>query len=92
MNTDKGTIVGEACTYRLIDLFDDLAGRMHTYGPNAVISFTKTGWHVEDRKAGPTERRLVGMVSDLVYALKEFKPETKVAIVDAKGTMQFFNT
>ena len=92
MNTDKGTIIGEACTYRLIDLFDDLAGRMHTYGPNAVISFSGTGWRVEDRKAAPTERRLVGMVSDLVYALKDFKPATKVAIVDAKGTMQFFNT
>jgi len=45
MNTDKGTIIGEAGTYRLIDLFDDLAGRMHTYGPNAVISFNRSGWN-----------------------------------------------
>lgn len=89
MNTDKGTIIGEACTYRLIDLFADLSGRMHTYGPNAVLKFTGTGWHVEDRKAGLTERRLLGMVSELVEALKEYRPNTKVTVLDEYGNMRF---
>lgn len=89
MNTDKGTLIGENRTYRLIDLFTDLAGRMHTYGPNAVIRFTGNGWQVEARKAAPPERRLLGMVSDLVDALKEYHPDTKVTVLDGQGTMRF---
>ena len=89
MNTDKGHIIGEKRTYRLLDLFADLAGRVHTYGPNAVIRFTGAGWQLEARKAAPPERRLIGMVSDLVDALKQYHPDTKVTIVDGQGTMRF---
>ena len=38
MNTDKGAIAGGHAKYRLIDLFTDLAGRMHTYGPDSVVT------------------------------------------------------
>ncbi len=86
MNTDKGTIVGEPAKYRLIDLFTDLAGRMHTFGPDAVVTFSERGWYVENRKAKPTERRLIGVVSDLVEALKGNSPESKVT-VDSRGWM-----
>ena len=86
MNTDKGTIVGETAKYRLIDLFTDLAGRMHTYGPDAVVTFTNNGWQVEDRKARPTERCLIGVVSDLVDALKSNKPDARVSF-DGMGWM-----
>lgn len=79
MNTDKGTIVGEPAKYRLIDLFTDLAGRMHTYGPDAVVTFTNNGWQVEDRKVKTHERSLLGVVSDLVDALKECKPDDMVS-------------
>ena len=80
MNTDKGNIVGETAKYRLIDLFTDLAGRMHTYGPDAVVTFTNNGWRVEDRKAKTPERSLLGVVSDLVDALKEgCKPDDMVS-------------
>lgn len=80
MNTDKGTIVGEPAKYRLIDLFTDLAGRMHTYGPNAVVTFTSNGWRVEDRKAKTTGCSLLGVVSDLVNAMKEgSKPDDMVS-------------
>ena len=89
MNTDKGTVIGEAATYRLIDLFADLAGRMHTYGPNSVITFNGKGWQVDSRNAAPAERRLLGMVSDLVEALKEYGPDTKVTIVNKNGLMKF---
>lgn len=86
MNTDKGTIVGEPAKYRLIDLFTDLAGRMHTYGPDAVITFTNNGWQVENRKAKTPERSLLGVVSDLVDALKECKPDDRVSF-DSNGWM-----
>jgi len=86
MNTDKGTIVGEPAKYRLIDLFTDLAGRMHTYGPDAVITFTNNGWQVENRKATTPERSLLGVVSDLVDALKECKPDARVSF-DSRGWM-----
>jgi hypothetical protein len=86
MNTDKGTIVGETAKYRLIDLFTDLAGRMHTYGTDAVVTFTSIGWRVEDRKAKPTERRLIGVVSDLVEALKGNSPDSEVTF-DSRGWM-----
>jgi len=86
MNTDKGTIVGEPAKYRLIDLFTDLAGRMHTYGPDAVITFTNNGWQVEARKAKTPERSLLGVVSDLVDALKECKPDARVSF-DSRGWM-----
>lgn len=80
MNTDKGTIVGEPAKYRLIDLFTDLAGRMHTYGPDAAVTFTKGGWRVEKRKATPHEGSLLGVVSDLVYAMKGgSKPDDMVS-------------
>lgn len=79
MNTDKGTIVGEPAKYRLIDLFTDLAGRMHVYGPDAVVTFTNNGWRVEDRKAKHTERRLICVVSDLANALKEGNPDDMVS-------------
>lgn len=75
MNTDKGTIVGEPAKYRLIDLFTDLAGRMHSYGPDAAVTFTKGGWRVEKRKATPHEGSLLGVVSDLVDALKKGNPD-----------------
>lgn len=51
MNTDKVAIAGGPAKYRLIDLFTDLAGRIHTYGPDAVVTFTNNGWRIEDRKA-----------------------------------------
>lgn len=86
MNTDKGTIVGEPAKYRLIDLFTDLAGRMHTYGTDAVVTFTNNGWRVEDRKAKPTERRLIAVVSDLIDALKSNKPDARVSF-DSRGWM-----
>ena len=86
MNTDKGTIVGETAKYRLIDLFTDLAGRMHTYGPDAAVTFTKGGWQVEDRKAKTPERSLLGVVSDLVDALKSNKPDASVSF-DSRGWM-----
>mgnify|MGYP007032380463 FL=1 len=86
MNTDKGTIVGEPAKYRLIDLFTDLAGRMHTYGPDAVITFTNNGWQVEARKAKTPERSLLGVASDLVDALKECKPDARVSF-DSRGWM-----
>lgn len=86
MNTDKGAIAGGPAKYRLIDLFTDLAGRMHTYGPDAVVTFTNNGWRVEDRKAKPTERRLIGVVSDLVEALKGNSPERDVTF-DSRGWM-----
>lgn len=86
MNTDKGTIVGEPAKYRIIDLFTDLAGRMHTYGPDAVITFTNNGWQVEARKAKTPERSLLGVVSDLVDALKECKPDARVSF-DSRGWM-----
>lgn len=80
MNTDKGAIAGGPATYRLIDLFADLAGRMHTYGPDAAVSFTEKGWRVETHKAIPPERPLLGVVSELVDALKEGnKPDVKVS-------------
>lgn len=80
MNTDKGTIAGGPAKYRLIDLFTDLAGRMHIYGPDAVITFSEDGWRIEDRKAKPTECRLIGIVSDLVTAMKEgSKPDDMVS-------------
>ena len=86
MNTDKGTIVGEPAKYRLIDLFTDLAGRMHTYGPDAVVTFTNDGWRAENRKAKTPERSLLGVVSDLVDALKECKPDASVSF-DSNGWM-----
>ena len=86
MNTDKGTIVGEPAKYRLIDLFTDLAGRMHTYGPDAVITFTNNGGQVAARKAKTPERSLLGVVSDLVDALKECKPDARVSF-DSRGWM-----
>lgn len=89
MNTDKGAIADEPAKYRLIDLFADLAGRMHTYGPNAVIKFTGMGWHVEDRKAGLIERCLLGMVSELVEALRKYSPNTMVTVLDEYGNMRF---
>ena len=86
MNTDKGTIVGEPAKYRLIDLFTDLAGRMHIYGPDAVITFSEDGWRIEDRKAKPTECRLIGVVSDLVDAMKEgSKPDDMVSVYDGSA-------
>ena len=86
MNTDKGNIIGQKASYRLIDLFTDLAGRMHTFGPDAVVTFGEKGWRVEDRKAKPTERRLIGVVSDLVEALKGNPPESRVTF-DSRGWM-----
>ena len=86
MNIDKGTIVGETAKYRLIDLFTDLAGRMHTYGPDAAVTFTKGGWRVENHKAKTPERSLLGVVSDLVDALKECKPDARVSF-DSRGWM-----
>ncbi len=81
MNTDKGTIVGEPAKYRLIDLFTDLAGRMHTYGTNAVVTFTSNGWQVvEGSKAKTTGCSLLGVVSDLINAMKEgSKPDDMVS-------------
>lgn len=80
MNTDKGTIVGEPAKYRLIDLFTDLAGRMHIYGPDAVITFSEKGWRIEDRTAKPTECSLIGIVSDLVATMEEgSKPDDMVS-------------
>ncbi len=80
MNTDKGTVVGQPAKYRLIDLFTDLAGRMHVYGPDAVVTFTEGGWRVEPRKATHHEARLLGVVSDLVDAMKDgSKPEDMVS-------------
>ena len=64
----------------------DLAGRMHTYGPDAVVTLTNNGWRVEYRKAKPTERRLIGVVSDLVEALKGNSPESEVTF-DSRGWM-----
>lgn len=87
MNTDKGTIVGEPAKYRLIDLFTDLAGRMHVYGPDAVVTFTNNGWRVEDRKAKPNECRLIGVVSDLVNALKVGNPDDMVSFDAESGWM-----
>ncbi len=86
MNTDKGAIAGGHAKYRLIDLFTDLAGRMHTYGPDSVVTLTNNGWRVEYRKAQPTERRLIGVVSDLVEALKGNSPESEVTF-DSRGCM-----
>lgn len=80
MNTDKGAIAAGPATYRLIDLFTDLAGRMHIYGPEAAVTFTEGGWRVEKHKATPPERPLLGVVSDLVDALKEgCKPDDMVS-------------
>lgn len=86
MNTDKGAVADEPAKYRLIDLFTDLAGRMHTYGPDAVVTFTNNGWQVEDRKVKTHERSLLGVVSDLVDALKECKPDDRVSF-DSNGWM-----
>lgn len=86
MNTDKGAIAGGPAKYRLIDLFTDLAGRMHTYGPDAVVTFTNNGWRVEDRKAKTPEHSLLSVVSDLVDALKECKPDDMVSF-DSNGWM-----
>lgn len=86
MNTDKGHIIGQTTKYRLIDVFADLSGRMHTFGPDAVITFSEQGWCVEDRKARPTERSLIGVVSDLVDALKSNKPDARVSF-DSSGWM-----
>ena len=86
MNTDKGHIIGQTAKYRLIDVFADLSGRMHTFGPDAVITFSEQGWRVEDRKARPTERSLIGVVSDLVDALKSNKPDARVSF-DSSGWM-----
>ena len=71
MYTDKGAIAGGPAKYRLIDLFTDLAGRMHIYGPDAAVTFTEGGWRVEKHKATPPEQPLLGVVSVLVDALKE---------------------
>ena len=71
MNTDKGAIAGGPAKYRLIDLFTDLAVRMHIYGPDAAVTFTEGGWRVEKHKATPPEQPLLGVVSVLVDALKE---------------------
>lgn len=86
MNTDKGAIAGGPAKYRLIDLFADLAGRMHTYGPDAAVTFTERGWRVEKRKTIPPERPLLGVVSDLVDALKEgSKPDAMVSFDPGSG-------
>jgi len=86
MNTDKGSIAGGPAKYRLIDLFADLAGRMHTYGPDAAVTFTERGWRVEKHKAVPPERPLLGVVSDLVDALKEgSKPDAMVSFDAGSG-------
>lgn len=82
MNTDKGNITGEPVSYRLIDLFTDLAGRIHTYGPNAAISYGDAGWKIEDHEAGPGERRILGAVCDLAEALKSYSPDEKVVITN----------
>lgn len=80
MNTDKGAIAGGPAKYRLIDLFTDLAGRMHIYGPDAAVTFTEGGWRVEKHKATPPEQPLLGVVSVLVDALKEgSKPDDMVS-------------
>lgn len=88
MNTDKGAIAGGPAKYCLIDLFTDLAGRMHIYGPDAVITFSEDGWRIEDRKAKPTECRLIGIVSALVDAMKEGrKPDDMVSFDADSGWM-----
>ena len=53
---------------------------MHTYGPDAAVTFTEGGWRVEKRKATPSEQPLLGVVSVLVDALKEgSKPDDMVS-------------
>lgn len=88
MNTDKGAIACGPAKYRLIDLFTDLSGRMHIYGPDAAVTFTEGGWRVEKHKATLPERPLLGVVSDLVDALKEgSKPDDMVSFNADSGWM-----
>lgn len=86
MNADKGAISSGPAKYRLIDLFTDLSWRVHVFGPDAVITFSENGWRIEDRKAKPTECRLIGIVSDLVDAMKEGrKPDDMVTFFDGSA-------
>lgn len=85
MNTDKGAIAGGPAKYRLIDLFTDLAVLMHIYGPDAAVTFTEGGLRVEKHKFTPPERPLLGVVRDLIDALKEGRKPDDMVSFDAES-------